>query len=349
MQRTRRVRGASTSTRWLSRVQTRVTIQPYEGCSRRQLGRAALAMAAVSMLLAAPASALAQPDTPNTVSPAIVHPESEPETPYDPWRRVNRPIFNFSMHVDRGIVAPIAHGYRRVLPAPVRNRVSSALDNLGEPGTALNDLAQGHPSRAGVATVRFVINSTVGLLGMFDVASRMNLPYHEADFGQTLGRYGAQPGPYLYVPIVGPSNLRDGLGRIVDFFTDPVSLFTGGLTTTLGATRFTATTVDARVGADSAFRALDDATDPYATARSAYTQRMTAFVQAATGKAEVLPDFEPEPTAASATSSPAPAPAAASATSSPAAVHAATSEAEALPDFDAEPAAPSPKPALVPN
>lgn len=346
-------------------MQTRVSIQPYEGRSRRQPRRAALAMAAASMLLAAPGSVFAQqPETPNVVSPAIIHPQSDPETPYDPWRRVNRPIFNFSMHVDRGIIAPIAHGYRRVVPAVVRNRVSSALDNLGEPGTALNDLAQGHPRRAGVATARFVINSTVGLLGMFDVASRMKLPYHEADFGQTLGRYGAQAGPYIYVPIVGPTNFRDGLGRIVDLFTDPVSLFTGGVTTTLGATRFAATTVDVRVGADSAFRALEDATDPYATARSAYTQRRTAFVRAATGKAEVLPDFEPAPVAASATSSPAQVhaasreaaalpdfdaePAAASATSSPAPAPAAR-EAEALPDVDAEPAAPSSNPSLAPN
>jgi len=293
-------------------------------------------MAAAAMALAAPAGALAQPDTDNTVSPAIVHAQADPETPYDPWWRANRPIFNFSMQVDRGVIAPIAHGYRRVVPTPVRNRISSALDNLGEPGTALNDLAQGHPSRAGVATARFAINSTIGLLGLFDVASRMKLPYHESDFGQTLGRYGAQPGPYVYVPIVGPSNIRDGLGRVVDAFTDPVSLLTGGVTTTLGATRFTATTVDARVGADSAFRALDDATDPYATTRSAYTQRRAAVVQAATGKAEVLPDFEPAPVAASATNSPAPS-------------HAATREAEVLPDFDAAPAAPSPKPAPAPN
>jgi phospholipid-binding lipoprotein MlaA len=227
------------------------------------------------------------------------------------------------------------------VPAPIRNRVSSALDNLGEPGTALNDLAQGHPKRAGVATARFVVNSTVGLLGMFDVATKMNLPYHESDFGQTLGRYGAQPGPYLYVPVVGPSNLRDGLGRIVDLFTDPTSLLTGGVTTTLGATRFTATTVDARVGADSAFRALDDATDPYATARSAYAQRRAAFVQQATGEVEALPDFEPAPTTETAATAP------------PAAEQSATPAAAAvradLPDFDAEPAATSSKPSRAPN
>jgi phospholipid-binding lipoprotein MlaA len=314
---------------------------------------------AASLALSAPMSARAQSDTSNTVSPAIVRPHAEPPTPYDPWRRVNRPIFNFSMHVDKGIIAPIARAYRRVLPAPVRHSVGSALDNLGEPGTALNDLAQGHPSRAGVATARFLINSTIGLLGLFDVAAKMNLPYHDSDFGQTLGRYGAQPGPYLYVPIVGPSNFRDGLGRIVDAFTDPVSLVTGGWTTTLGATRFGATTVDARVGADSAFRALDDATDPYATARSAYSQRRSAFIRESTGELDVLPDFEPEPTVAASTPAGVPAagrePAAlpdfgpdpTPAASAPAAAPAASGE--ALPDFDAEPARPSSTPAAVPN
>jgi phospholipid-binding lipoprotein MlaA len=252
------------------------------------------------MILAVPASALAQ----SGCSVAQRQPAGLSTTPDDPWRVANRPIFNVSMQVDRGLVAPIAHGYQRVLPAPIRSGIRSAIDNLGEPGTALNDLAQGHPSLAGVATARFAINSTVGLLGLIDVASRMNLPYHEADFGQTLGRYGVQPGPYIYVPIAGPSNLRDGLGRIVDAVTDPVSLLTGGVTTTLGAIRFTATTVDARVGADSAFRALKDATDPYATARSAYTQRRMAFVQAATGEAEVLPDFDAEPVASSSQPSP---------------------------------------------
>ena len=292
--------------------------------------------AAASMLLAAPAPALAQSAAPNTVSPALV----QPVEPYDPFGRVNRPIFGFSMAVDKGIIAPLAHGYRRVVPAVVRSRISSVLDNLGEPGTALNDLAQGHPKRAGVTTARFAINSTVGLLGMFDVATKMKLPYHESDFGQTLGRYGAQPGPYLYVPVVGPSNFRDGLGRIVDLFTDPTSLLTGGVTTTLGAVRFSATTVDVRVGADSAFRALDDATDPYATARSAYSQRRAAFVQQATGEVGALPDFEPVPTDTAATASPA---------AEQSAVPAAAAVPEDLPDFDAEPAAPSSTPVPAPN
>jgi phospholipid-binding lipoprotein MlaA len=264
-------------------------------------------MAAASMILAAPAAALAQPDNPS-VAPAIPEAQSDDlaTTPYDPWRGVNRPVFDFSMQLDRGVVAPIAHGYRRAAPSPVRRRISAVVENLGEPGTVLNDLAQGHPKRAGRATARFAINSTLGLLGLFDVATGMNIPFHDSDFGQTLGRYGVGPGPYVYVPVVGPSDLRDGLGRIVDIFTDPVSLFTGGVTTTLGATRFTATTLDTRLRADGAFRALRDATDPYATARSAYTQRRVSVVKAATGETETLPDFDAVPEAPSPTPSPVP-------------------------------------------
>lgn len=273
-----------------------MTITRYEGFARR-LQRAGLAISAASLGLAAAAPALAQPDNPSPPPPPAID-QSQPQssdlgaTPYDPWRVANRPMFGLSMLLDRGLIAPIAHGYRRVTPSPIRNRVSAMVENLGQPGTAINDLAQGHPKRAGVATARFAINSTLGLLGMFDVASGMNLPSHDADFGQTLGRYGIGPGPYVYVPIIGPSDLRDGLGRIVDVFTDPISLVTGGVTTTLGATRFTATTVDSRLQADGAFRALKDATDPYATTRSAYTQRRASFVAAATGEAEALPDFE---------------------------------------------------------
>jgi phospholipid-binding lipoprotein MlaA len=167
--------------------------------------------------------------------------------------------------------------------------------NLGEPSTALEDVLQLHPKRAGVTTARFVINSTVGLLGMFDVAARWGLDGHGSDFGQTLGRYGAHPGPYLYVPVVGPLNLRDGVGRVVDVVTDPVGFVTGPITSTIGGVRYGGTALDQRALADPAFEALDDATDPYVTARSAYSQYRAAIVQSATGEAQALPDFDAEP------------------------------------------------------
>lgn len=214
---------------------------------------------------------------------------------YDPLQGVNRASYGLSMGLDRAVIGPITHGYMAVTPQPVRNRLSSVLYNLGEPATALNDILQGRPKRFGVTTSRFLINSTIGVLGLFDVAADMGLPSHDADFGQTFGRYGVKSGPYLYIPVLGPSNFRDGVGRALDFATDPVGIIGGGYTSTFGATRLGATVLDTRAGADNAFRALGDATDPYATVRSAYGQHREAFVREATGKAQVLPDFDDMP------------------------------------------------------
>ena len=231
------------------------------------------------------------------------------QSAYDPLQGVNRATYGVSMGLDRAVIGPVTHGYMAVTPKPVRNRVSSVIYNLGEPSTALNDILQGRPKRFGVTTSRFLINSTIGVLGLFDVAAGMGLPSHEADFGQTFGRYGVKSGPYLYIPILGPSNFRDGVGRALDFATDPVGIVGGGYSTTFGATRLGATVLDTRAGADNAFRALDDATDPYATVRSAYGQHREAFVREATGKAQVLPDFDDMPPVEPETSPPATTPA----------------------------------------
>lgn len=226
-------------------------------------------------------------------------------TAYDPLEGFNRGSFGLSMGLDRAVLRPIAHGYMAVTPAPVRHRVSSVVYNLGEPSTTLNDILQGHPKRAGRSSARFLINSTIGVLGLWDVASKMNLPAHDADFGQTFGRYGIKQGPYLYVPVVGPSSFREGVGRVLDFFTDPVGIVGGGYTTTFGATRLVTQTIDTRARADTAFRALDDATDPYVTARSAFGQYREAFVREATGETQVLPDFDDVPADPVAASEPA--------------------------------------------
>lgn len=214
---------------------------------------------------------------------------------YDPWQPVNRGLFAFGMGLDRAVIGPIAHGYVRVTPQVLRDRVSNVVFNLGEPSTAMEDLLQGHTGRAGRAGLRFVVNTTVGVLGLFDVANHWGVPSHESDFGQTLGRYGAQTGPYIYVPVIGPANLRDGLGRVVDVVTDPIGFVTGPITSTSGAIRTGATGIDTRVGADAAFNALKDATDPYVTARSAYTQHRAAVIDRATGETGALPDFEATP------------------------------------------------------
>lgn len=246
----------------------------------------AAALAAGLALAAASSPAAAASPAPDAAATPIA---------YDPWEGANRGLFRVAMGLDHGVVAPLAHGYMRITPAPVQHRVSAFVYNLGEPSTALEDVLQGHGRRAGRATGRFVINTTVGVLGLFDVASGMGLHGHESDFGQTLGRYGAQAGPYVYVPLIGPSDLRDGLGRIVDVVTDPIGFVTGPITSTSGAARFGVSALDERVGGDAAFHALHDATDPYVTARSAYTQHRAAVVRQATGEAAVLPDFDAGP------------------------------------------------------
>lgn len=213
----------------------------------------------------------------------------------DPLEGFNRGAFALGMGLDKVLLAPIAHGYMAVTPRPIRNRVNSAVYNLGEPNTVINQVLQGRPKRAMRATTRFIVNSTVGVLGLFDVAAKMHLPRRDSDFGQTFGVYGAGPGAYLYVPLMGPMNVRDGVGRVLDIVTDPVGIVAGGVSTDFGKARLGATIVDARTQADPAFHALKDSSDPYVTVRSAYGQYREAFIRQATGEAEDLPDFDSPP------------------------------------------------------
>jgi phospholipid-binding lipoprotein MlaA len=228
------------------------------------------------------------------------------EAAHDPFESFNRGSFKLGMGLDRALLAPVAHGYMAVTPRVVRNRVSNAVYNLGEPNTVINQVLQGKPKRAMRSTTRFIVNSTVGVLGLFDVASKMHLPRRDSDFGQTFGVWGAKPGAYLYVPLMGPLNVRDGIGRALDIATDPVSLYVGGFSTDFGKARTGVTIVDLRAQTDPAFEALKDASDPYVTTRSAYTQYREASVRQATGEAEVLPDFDTPPPDDSAPATPKP-------------------------------------------
>jgi phospholipid-binding lipoprotein MlaA len=217
----------------------------------------------------------------------------------DPWEGANRGFYKFSMGVDRVVIAPIIHAYQAVLPDPVRQGVKNVIYNLDEPRTAANDTLQGRLDRAGATTARFVINSTIGLGGLFDVAGRTGLPGHNSDFGQTLGRYGVGTGPYIFVPFAGPSDVRDGFGRIVDAIGDPVAWVVGDLTTTFGQVRDGVRVLQARVDIDDQLRGLDrDFIDPYATLRSGFSQNRAFKVQEAQGQTaaaiETLPDFSAE-------------------------------------------------------
>ena len=132
--------------------------------------------------------------------------------PRDPIESLNRQVFEFNDVVDRVLLKPVAQAYQYVLPEPVRDCISNMFSNLREPSNAVNNLLQGKPIDAASDLCRFVVNTTVGLAGCFDPARRMGLEKHNEDFGQTLGRWGLAAGPYLVVPIFGPSSVRDAIG-----------------------------------------------------------------------------------------------------------------------------------------
>lgn len=143
--------------------------------------------------------------------------------PDDPWEGFNRKVFAFNDVVDRYALKPAARGYRFITPDPVETGVGNFFSNLGEPRTVLNSLLQGKVRNASIATSRFLINTTVGIGGLWDVASRMEITGQEEDFGQTLGTWGWEESRYLVLPLLGPSTLRDTGGLPVDMYSYPTT------------------------------------------------------------------------------------------------------------------------------
>ena len=135
---------------------------------------------------------------------------------YDPWQGMNRRIYNFNYHFDRYVFLPATRGYQNVTPDIAEEGVSNFFDNLRDVNTFLNSVLQLSPKKSGQSLGRVAVNSTIGLLGLIDVATMFGIDRPVEDFGQTFGRWGAGPGPYLMVPVLGPSSLRDGIGLIPD-------------------------------------------------------------------------------------------------------------------------------------
>lgn len=146
----------------------------------------------------------------------------EERHPDDPWEGFNRRVFAFNDALDRAILKPVAQGYRTVTPQPVQTGVGNFFSNLGEVRTALNSLLQGKPGNAGIATSRFLINTTIGIGGLWDFATHMEITGRDEDFGQTLAVWGVPEGPYLVLPLLGPSTVRDTSGLPVDMVTYPI-------------------------------------------------------------------------------------------------------------------------------
>jgi len=200
----------------------------------------------------------------------------------DPIEPFNRTMYSVHQGIDRAVLRPVAVGYRRAVPQPVRTGVRNLLGNLRTPVILANDMLQGEPRRAGDTLGRFLINSTLGVGGIFDVAeSWFGVRGHSEDYGQTLAVWGLGEGAYLFIPILGPSNPRDLTGFGLGIAGDPLTWVGQGVAVdVLTGTRVGATVVDTRESLIEPLDAVErESLDSYATLRSAYCQRRNAEIR----------------------------------------------------------------------
>ncbi len=212
---------------------------------------------------------------------------AEPSSYWDPLEPGNRVVFGFNEFADRYAIGPISDVYGFLMPDPGERAVRRMFRNLSEPVSFVNYLLQFHPDRAGKTFVRFCVNTTVGVAGVFDVANEIGLESHPTDFGGTLYRYGTPAGPYLVLPLFGPTTARDTVGDVVDGTVMPQSYL---LSTTIQLVLQTGNGITARHEAADALDALrDGAVDFYAALRSAYFfNRESELRGGASGESETL-------------------------------------------------------------
>ena len=209
--------------------------------------------------------------------------------PRDPFEGFNRASYKFNDALDRAILKPTAKGYKAIAPQFVETGVSNFFSNLGQPTVILNDLLQAKFKPALSDTGRFLLNTTVGIGGLFDPASKAGLDRNDEDFGQTLGKWGMPSGPYLMVPFFGPSTVRDGFGSGVDVFSDPLHYVErDAWRYSLDGMRL----IDARARRLSLEDTLNQTYDKYGFIRNAYLQQRE--YQVTDGNAP-NPKFDDEP------------------------------------------------------
>jgi len=204
-----------------------------------------------------------------TLTGCTTLPTGKPD-PRDPWERMNRGTHAFNDAIDRGIGKPVAKAYVKVVPRFMRLGVSNVFNNLNTLNTVVNDVLQGKMRQAADDSARFVLNSTLGIGGLFDPASKAGLEFNDEDFGQTFGKWGMKPGPYLVLPFLGPSTTRDTFGKLVDQFTYPVTYLEDDSTRIIirGVSL-----VDTRAELLDLDEQIDRSYDRYAFIRNAWLQR----------------------------------------------------------------------------
>ncbi|MBR0552299.1 VacJ family lipoprotein [Sphingomonadaceae bacterium LXI357] len=207
-------------------------------------------------------------------------------TPGDPLERVNAKSFAATQAADKALVRPVAMAYKHDLPKPVRSGLRNFLNNLREPEIFLNFLLQLKPGKAAETLGRFAINSTVGLAGLIDVAKRkpFHLPQRANGFADTLGYYGVKPGPFLFLPLIGPTTLRDLVGNGIDRMLLPVAIGKPFTDTRYATSTNVLRSVDHRAQFDERFRKMQASDDPYASARSFYLHSRQAEIDALHGR-----------------------------------------------------------------
>lgn len=199
----------------------------------------------------------------------------------DPLEPTNRFVYRVNDAVDTAVIRPVAVAYRYVVPGVVRRSLGNALRNVAAPVVFANDVLQGRPRRAAETVTRFVVNSTVGLGGFFDVADELGLPAHRGGgFGTTLAVWGVGDGPFLFLPLFGPSNVRDAGGLAGNILLDPFTWVSFGGVNTLNGSRAGTGALDARERLiDPLDQVKRDSLDPYATLRSVYRQTRAAEIE----------------------------------------------------------------------
>ena len=217
----------------------------------------------------------------------VTLPPDHKPPPQDPWESWNRGVYKVNDKLDRAIAKPIARTYVKAVPAPARTGVSNFLSNLRTTTVMINDALQGKFRAAANDLARLVVNTTVGVGGLLDPATQMGLDKNDEDFGQTLGHWGVPPGPFIEVPFFGPSDTRDGPGRIVDIFTGPTHYIDNNW---VAYSIYGVGLVDSRASLLSLDETVQKVVDPYAFVRDAYLQRRAYLVSDGKVTDEVLVD-----------------------------------------------------------
>lgn len=212
--------------------------------------------------------------------------------PRDRFERTNRAIYKFNDALDRAVAKPVAKGYVKITPAPVRTGIGNFFRNLTSPTIIVNELLQLKGKGFAIDTARLVVNTTIGIGGLFDPASRMGLSAGDEDFGQTLGHWGVPAGPYVMLPVFGPSTVRDTVGFVGDQFTDPKNYIKDDYVA-YGLTGLSL--IDTRAGLLATDDVLNRSYDPYSFIRNAYLQRREYQVKDGDVPAEEFEIFEDEP------------------------------------------------------